>query len=91
MDGILPPQHLNLRLDDISSEWRRWRRVFSDCLLAIDLVGTSKAVGKQKLALFRHAGEEDVGEVLSHMELRTATEGDGKSENIEVGGNRQKS
>ena len=56
MEGILPPGHLDLRAEDLSGEWRRWVRSFSDYLVAIDLTGTTKANEKRKLALFRHAG-----------------------------------
>lgn len=69
MEGILPPSTLNLRANDLSNEWRRWIRSFEDYLLAIDLVAVNKAAERRKLALFRHAGGEDVREVYFQMEF----------------------
>jgi len=83
MEGITPPSHLDLRADDLSGAWRRWVRSFNDYLLAIDLVATTKAAEKQKLALFRHVGGEDVRELYSQMEFLADT--DGSRSEIEEG------
>lgn len=85
MDGISPPQHLDLRSEDLSGEWRRWQRAFSDYLLAIDLTATTKATERRKLALFRHAGGEDVRELYSQMEFMTAPDEDGNTAEIDEG------
>ena len=53
MEGISPPGQLNLRAEDVAGGWRRWVRSFNDYLCAIDLVATTKAAEKRKLALFR--------------------------------------
>ena len=85
MEGILPPQQLDLRCEDLSGEWRRWQRAFSDYLLAIDLTGTTKPAEKRKLALFRHAGGEDVREFYSQMEFRSQPDDEGNTEELEEG------
>ena len=73
MDGIVPPGSLNLRASGLAGEWRKWVRSFDDYLLAIDLVATSVAAERRKLALFRHVGGEDVREVYSQMEFLDST------------------
>ncbi|XP_067945085.1 uncharacterized protein [Watersipora subatra] len=84
MEGISPPQQLDLRANDLAGEWRRWVRSFSDYLLAIDLVGTSGANERRKLALFRHVGGEDVRELYSQMEF-VGTDNEGNPEEIAEG------
>jgi hypothetical protein len=69
MEGISPPQQLDLRCNDLAGEWRRWNRSFNDYLLAIDLVAETRAAERRKLALFRHVGGEDVRELYSQMEF----------------------
>ena len=69
MEGILPPSQLNLRASDLSTEWRRWSRAFSDYLLAINLIAETEAAEKRKLALFRHIGGEDVRELYGQIEF----------------------
>ncbi|XP_067947485.1 uncharacterized protein [Watersipora subatra] len=85
MEGILSPQQLDLRCEDLSGEWRCWQRAFSDYLLAIDLTGTTKAAEKRKLALFRHAGGEDVREVYSQIEFKSQPDDDGNTGELEEG------
>lgn len=84
MEGILPPSQLNLRANDLASEWRRWKRAFSDYLLAINLVDGAAAVEKRKLALFRHIGGEDVRELYTQMEFMEA-DADGVQQEIAEG------
>ena len=84
MEGIVPPQQINLRATDLASEWRRWSRAFNDYLLAINLVGGSAAEEKRKLALFRHIGGEDVREIYSQLSF-TKTDEHGATTEIEDG------
>ena len=84
MEGILPPTQLDLRASDLSSEWRRWRRAFTDYLLAINLIDGGAVVEKRKLALFRHIGGEDVREIYGQMEF-TAANGEGIQVEIDEG------
>ena len=65
-------------------------RSFQDYLLAIDLVNTTKAAEKRKLALFRYVGGEDVREVYSQLEFKTAPDEHGVTEEIEEGVNGRK-
>ena len=91
MEGISPPGQLNLRAEDLAGEWRRWVRSFNDYLCAIDLVATSKAAEKRKLALFRCVGGEDVRELYSQMEFNSAPQTlTGAVTEIEEGANGRK-
>ena len=69
MEGILPPSQFNLRASDLSSEWRRWKRAFTDYLLAITLVDTSDAAERCKLALFRDVGVRMYGNSIARWSL----------------------
>ena len=85
MEGISPPQQLDLRATDLSSVWRRWIRSFNDYLLAINLVDGSAAAERRRLALFRHVGGEDVRELYSQMEFTTQDETTGAITEIDEG------
>ncbi|XP_067939593.1 uncharacterized protein [Watersipora subatra] len=84
MEGIHPPQQLNLRAVDLSGEWRRWVRSFRDYLLAINLVAADQVSERRKLALFRHVGGEDVREIYSQMEF-VGEDGDGNPVDLAEG------
>ena len=79
-----------LSLHDALPIWR-WVRSFNDYLCAIDLVATSKAAEKRKLALFRCVGGEDVRELYSQMEFNSAPQTlTGAVTEIEEGANGRK-
>ena len=75
MEGITPPQPIDMRASDLAGEWRKWQMAFTDYLLAINVVKDDKAVEKRKLALLRHCGGEDLREMYSQMEFKNSDSG----------------